>query len=389
MFALSRSRWLLLSVALALTLSMPARASASAAGALPLSVTNKSGSASAVHLYVIGVDLTTGRLGYADSSGRFHAWKLPRSGGPVAAPEVSISGPRNGATKRIALPRSMSGRIYFSYAKRLSFKLVPGGLVQPAPWNASDPSHAIRFDWSEFTLDGGGLWLNSSQVDQFAAPHTVSVTSTSGRTISTGAVKTGGFKAVVRALKADKAFARTVVTGSDGTVLRVLAPGKAAASGLLKDDYLKPSIDKAWSTYRSRALTVVPATNGPRYIGRTKGEQLVFSNSAGQRVASFAKPSSSDVWDCDGALFAPNDQVRGPIARTLCAALHRGTLATVHTQPGSAKNFYKTSPANKYSRAIHAQMKDGKAYGFAFDDVQNQESLVHSAKPRSAGITLG
>jgi len=385
----SHSRWLLIFMTVVLAFALPMPSTATAAAALPMTVTNKSGSASPVHLYVVGVQLSTGRLGYADSSGRFHPWKLPRAGGPVAAPDVSIAGPRNGAKKRVALPRGMSGRIYFSFAKRLSFRLVPGGLVQPAPWNPSDPSHQIRFDWSEFTLDGGGLWLNSSQVDQFAAPHTVSVTSTAAKTTSAGAVKPGGFAAVVRAIKADKAFARTVVTGADGQVLRVLAPGKAVAAGLFQADYLKPAIDKAWSTYRGRALTVVPAANGPRFHGRTQGNQLVFRNAAGRVVASFAKPSSTDVWNCDGALFAPNDRVRGPIARTLCAALHRGTLATVHTQPSSAKGYYQTSPANLYSRAIHAQMRDGKAYGFAFDDVQNQESLVHAAKPRSAGIVLG
>ena len=34
-------------------------------------------------------------------------------------------------------------------------------------------------------------------------------------------------------------------------------------------------------------------------------------------------------------------------------------------------------------------MKGGKAYGFAFDDVTGQESLVHSGGPVKASITLG
>jgi hypothetical protein len=38
---------------------------------------------------------------------------------------------------------------------------------------------------------------------------------------------------------------------------------------------------------------------------------------------------------------------------------------------------------------VHANMKDGKAYGFAFDDVTGQESLVHSGGPVKASITLG
>jgi hypothetical protein len=114
-----------------------------------------------------------------------------------------------------------------------------------------------------------------------------------------------------------------------------------------------------------------------------------FTNSAGQQVASFAKPTSANVWGCDGALGAPNDQVVGPIARTLCAALHRSTLGRIDVQPGGGPaDFYQGAVTNHYSRLIHQNMVDGKAYGFAFDDVQAQESLVHDGDPRSAGIIL-
>ncbi|WP_280640979.1 beta-1,3-glucanase family protein, partial [Streptomyces afghaniensis] len=37
---------------------------------------------------------------------------------------------------------------------------------------------------------------------------------------------------------------------------------------------------------------------------------------------------------------------------------------------------------------IHAQMADGKAYAFAFDDVGHHESLVHDGNPRQAYLTL-
>ncbi len=33
-------------------------------------------------------------------------------------------------------------------------------------------------------------------------------------------------------------------------------------------------------------------------------------------------------------------------------------------------------------------MADGKAYGFAFDDVGHHESLVHDGDPRGASLTL-
>jgi len=114
-----------------------------------------------------------------------------------------------------------------------------------------------------------------------------------------------------------------------------------------------------------------------------------FTNTSGAQVASFNKPTSSNVWGCDGNLQAPNDLVVGPIARTLCAALNRGTLGTIDTQPSlNAADFYKSNPTNQYARIIHANMTDGKAYAFPFDDVGNFESLVNDGDPRSAGIVL-
>jgi hypothetical protein len=201
-----------------------------------------------------------------------------------------------------------------------------------------------------------------------------------GTTLKTGELKSGGRQRVIDGIKAQADFARSVVTRSDGTVLRVLAPGKAADAGLMSATYLDPYINAAWNAYTGKTLTVVPFGDRPdtKFLGRTAGNVLNFTDSSGRTVASFTKPSTANVWGCDGALGAPNDLVVGPIARTLCAALQRGTLGTLDTQPsGTAADFYQNNPTNQYAKLIHSTMVDGKAYAFAFDDVQNQESLVH------------
>ena len=388
----SRSVTVTVAVAIAVAVLGPvAQPAAAAPATLPLTVANHSGRGS-VHLYVIGVDLSSNRLGYVDAGGTFHPWSLPGSGAPVTAPDVSVDGPSEGGSTTLKIPRNVSGRVYFSYGKKLTFQLVSGGLVQPAPWNPSDPNADILFDWSEFTYTDSGLWINSSQVDQFAAPHEVSATGSDGVTRSTGATVAGGRQQIIDGVAALPGYQKTVVTGSDGTVLRVLAPGKATDLGLMSRTYLDPAIDKAWQTYASKTLTIEPYGAGlASYRGRTQGGRLVFTDTAGQQVASFAKPSTEDVWDCDGALAAPNDATVGPIARTLCAALHRGNLATQAVQPGgpsAVATFYRSEPANLYAKVIQAHMADGKAYGFAFDDVLEQESLVHSPSPVSAGMVL-
>ncbi|GAA3346431.1 glycoside hydrolase family 64 protein [Amorphoplanes nipponensis] len=356
---------------------------------LPLTVTNNSGRGEATHLYVLGV--SGGKLGYVTEAGAFSPW----TGGanpPAPAPDVSIDGPGNGASKTISVPKGLSGRMYLSFGDKLDFRISQdGGLVQPAPWAAGDPNSDILFDWSEFTYNDSGIWLNSSQVDMFAVPHAVTVTGTDGRTARTGELEAGGRDAVIEAMKANASFRGLVRTRDDGTVLRVLSPGKGADGGSFDPDYLAPYIDRAWAAYAGADLTVQPFADQPGQVfrGRTSGDVMTFTDATGARVAAFTKPTTAHVWGCDGHLAAPNDLVVGPIARSLCAALQRSTLGTRAVEPSTdPSTFYRNDLTNEYAKVIHEQMVDGKAYAFAFDDVANQESLVHSGDPAAIGITL-
>ncbi|CAM5311116.1 Sugar hydrolase OS=Streptomyces tendae OX=1932 GN=F3L20_17525 PE=4 SV=1 [Streptomyces tendae] len=114
-----------------------------------------------------------------------------------------------------------------------------------------------------------------------------------------------------------------------------------------------------------------------------------FTNTSGAVVTSFQKPDASSVFGCHRLLDGPNDQVRGPISRTLCAGFNRSTLLSNPSQPDpSAADFYRDSVTNHYARVIHERMADGKAYAFAFDDVGNHESLVHDGNLAEARLTL-
>ncbi|MEV6346268.1 beta-1,3-glucanase family protein [Actinoplanes sp. NPDC051851] len=377
----------LAAIVLALLGTLAAPAQAVGPALLPLTVSNNTGRSDAVYLYVLGTDLSTGKLGYVNAAGTFTAW----SGGsvpPVAAPDVSIPGPAYGSSVSLKIPRGISGRVYFSLAKKLNFYLVTGGaLVQPAPWSASDTNRDTLFDWSEFTYNDAGLWLNSSQVDMLGLIHKVQVTDGSGVTATTGTPVSGGRQNIIDGIKGLSNFASLVYTRSDGTVLRVLAPGKGLSSSTFFESY----ITSAWNAYTTKTLTVVPFADQPsvKYYGKTSGSVMTFTNTSGTTVASFTKPTPVDVWECAGNLAAPNDTVVGPIARTLCAAMNRTTLGTVDTQPSTdASTFYVTTPTNQYARLIHQNMVDGKAYAFAFDDVGGFESLVSSSNPASAAITL-
>jgi hypothetical protein len=358
-------------------------ADAAVPATIPLTITNNSGRGDAVYIYNLGTNLATGQQGWADASGTFHAW--PAGGNPpTPAPDASIAGPGNGQSVTIQMPK-FSGRVYFSYGQKLVFKLTTGGLVQPAVQNPSDPNRNTLFNWSEYTLNDGGLWINSTQVDMFSAPYAVSV---NGNT--TGHLKAGGYNAVYNALNAS-GWGGLIQKAPDGSVLRALSPLYGVETGALPASAMDDYINRVWSKYSSQTLTVTPFGDQPntKYFGRVAGNVMNFTDGSGAVVTSFQRPDSASVFGCFNLLDAPNDQVRGPISRTLCAGYNRSTLLTNPNQPDpSDAGFYQDAVTNQYSKNIHAQMADGRAYGFAFDDVGNHEALVHDGNPQQAGLIL-
>ncbi|MFF3485895.1 glycoside hydrolase family 64 protein [Streptomyces sp. NPDC002701] len=357
---------------------------------IPLELKNNSGRGDQVYVYVIGTLLSTGQQGWADANGTFHAW--PAGGNPpTPAPDASIAGPANGQSRTIRMPK-FSGRVYFSYGQKLVFKLTTGGLVQPAVQNPSDPNANILFNWTEYTLNDSGLWINSTQVDMFSAPYAVGVKTAAGAVKTTGHLKPGGYNAFFNSLRGQSGgWAGLIRTRSDGTILRALAPGHGIEAGALPGTVMNDYINRVWSKYASSTLTVTPFANQPgtKYFGRVSGNVMNFTNSSGAVVTSFQKPDSDSVFGCYKHLDAPNDLVRGPISRTLCAGYNRSTLLTNPNQPDTSNaGFYQDAVTNHYAKKIHEQMADGKAYGFAFDDVGAHESLVHDGDPQTAYITL-
>ncbi|MEU0007337.1 glycoside hydrolase family 64 protein [Streptomyces sp. NPDC006314] len=373
-----------------LALGVTDRAHAAVPDTIPLKITNNSGRSDPVYVYDLGTQLSSGQQGWADANGAFHAW--PAGGNPpTPAPDAAIPGPAAGQSKTIRIPK-FSGRIYFSYGRKLDFRLTTGGLVQPAVQNPSDPNRDILFNWSEYTLNDSGLWLNSTQVDMFSAPYAVGVQRADGSLSSTGHLKSGGYTGFFNALRGQPGgWAKLIQTRSDGTVLRALSPLYGVETGALPANVMDDYVNRVWQKYSTSTLTVTPFADQPntKYYGRVSGSVMNFTDSSGAVVTSFRKPDASSVFGCHKLLDAPNDNVRGPISRTLCAGFNRSTLLTNPNQPDTGTaNFYQDTVTNHYARKVHAQMADGKAYAFAFDDVGHQESLVHDGSPRQAYLTL-
>ncbi len=113
---------------------------------LPVTVTNNTGRAEAVHLYVLGTNLNTGRLGHVNQAGVFTPWpagSIP----PSPAPDVAISGPGTGGSATIRFPRGFSGRVYFSLGEKLKLFLTPdASSSRPLDQRRPQPQHPVRLE---------------------------------------------------------------------------------------------------------------------------------------------------------------------------------------------------------------------------------------------------
>ncbi|MCC5034307.1 beta-1,3-glucanase family protein [Streptomyces sp. WAC 00631] len=354
-------------------------ASRKAAAGLPLTVVNKTGAYdnSSIAVYIVGNE--GGRQVRVTPDGTLAPVSLSDNG-PDGFTDYAIPLAGGGDT-RLTLPK-MSGRIYVALGGRLKFKAVADGngnpaLQYPAGWVESDPSYDVLHDCAEFTYNDDGMFCNTTMVDMFSVPLSIRLTGAKDQTA--GELRAGGRAAVFRDLARHDAFAPLVLGEK-----RVLAPGHGLDSGLFDRDYLAGAIGEAWNHYTGTDLRVT--TNAGTFTGRVSGGRFAFT---GPAAVSFDRPTTRDVLFCDGALAAPNDGTTGPVAAILGAALNRSVLRSHPSQPVTdPAAFYQREVTNHYARALHEVSADGKAYGFAFDDVAGFAPYIEDGAPSGFTLTL-
>ncbi len=222
------------------------------------------------------------------------------------------------------------------------------------------------------------MFCNTTMVDQFSIPLQILMNGSSGNQ-STGTLTSGGRDAIFNAIRSNNDFKNLLVANGQ----RVIAPGHGIDAGLFSGTYLDSYVNSVWNQYSGSTLTV--NANGKTYTGQVSGGMFRFSGG----VAPFAKPTTQNVFYCNGALAAPNDGVTGPVAAVLGAGLNRSTLLSNSNQPDTnAGSFYQGAPTNYYAKVMHDNSVDGKAYGFPFDDVAGFASYIQDTAPTNFTLVL-
>ena len=291
------------------------------------------------------------------------------------------------------IPLSHSGRIYYSYGKPLYMKGDGNGVVLPSLSNPADANYETYFDWLEYTVSDNGFWVNTTQVDQLGFPVLMNVYDNDGRVQQTGiSVKR---EVIWEAFRAEMpAEFKTLVSD-----YRIFAPCKGAfdnRTGGAYGNYFNDYVTQTWNTIAAKSQTVTHPQG--KFIMTGDGTNLYFRciekygeiATAGQTYVIRGKPTTSEVFEGYGVLASGNPMELA-LEAWICAALNR---YVAHLEPdaywNNAAEYYKAGPCNYYSKFWHDHSeRGGLAYGFCYDDVNDQSATTFTTNARGVVVRLG
>ncbi|RMZ86549.1 hypothetical protein DV736_g6227, partial [Chaetothyriales sp. CBS 134916] len=365
---------------------------------LQIALVNRFSTATQVYATIAGRALDNNNaLVLVQSDGRtlYYPTSPPAPISPLGANcAIRLGGP--GSTTNVAVPHLAGARIYFSLEIPLTFFLNPGpALVEPSVTNPTDPN--IHLDWGfcEFTFNHDQLYANISYVDFVSAiPIALNLTTRSSGTRTVAGLAPNGLDKVCSALEAQQASDgqgwNELVVKKDGRNLRALSPnlGLVGNPNLFKG-YFEPYVDKVWSHYSSRSMSIDTQASFGTVSAKVSHNQLKFEGNA------FEKPTTADIFSCSTGPFATGQHAQtNAIIPRLAAALNRGTVLKADLFPESQRLYYSEPVVNHYSRIVHEANVDGKGYAFPYDDVQpargaDQSGEVHAGDPLVWTVSVG
>ena len=304
-------------------------------------------------------------------------------------------------------PYLYSGNATFSLGSRPKlFTIVPswkskgvispyfGGFgVQSPGYMPTDADADTKFVSCEFTYqppgDYGGVYADTTNVDYFCFPITITVEDDDNTSSTTGDMKDGKTRTSVfnsfNNITDPKYTDFKKLVYSD---VRIYAPGHGIDAGLFPADYLDTAIADAWNFYTGKTADTTLTVN---VEGTFAGSYAGSLNAAGALdftgVGSFTKPTTKQAFLCAGGPFPTGNTKLAAVGARLGAGINRNVLLSSKTQP-YCQNYYASSPCNYYSKLLHDNLNS--VYGFAYDDVCTTSSspLLHSSNPKKVTIDL-
>ena len=296
------------------------------------------------------------------------------------------------AMKYVSFTYLNGARIRFSIGKPISMKITSenphAGFTDPDVNNVNDPNASLIYDKVEFSYVNSNLYLNTTLVDYFGIPMSISSV-VNGDTIVMG--MNASRKEIFSRFK-DEAPAdfQKLVQGN----YRIVAPQKLLA---FNQNYLDNYINTVWTKYTTDSLIITGSNPSLwRAAGIVVGGVMQFkftSTTFHNETVSISKPSTVNVFGCDGNGSLKTDgshpMSHQKLVPIFAAALNRTILNGYDCTNGcDTSSFYKTATTNWFSRIFHKCSLKNKCYGFPYDDVCDQSTLNPGGKVPNLEIII-
>ena len=241
-----------------------------------------------------------------------------------------------------------NGRVYFYVGK--------------PPKNLGD--RTSYWDFIEYASDTKTWHGNTTQVDAFGIPLTIEM----------GNKRVGITKS---RSKLFEDFAKNAPEPFKACVKGDFWIVSPASAGMGKNgpnaNYFDKYVEDVWAMYAAEKKTP-----SGKWIGKVTDGALTFTPVAGGKsVICKKKPTTQEILMGTGVL-ATNPQ--------FCAAANRHVLEDPADWNTPTK-FYQAEPCNWYSKFLHENSIDNKAYGFCYDDASEQAAFF-SATGKTLLVTL-
>ncbi len=288
---------------------------------------------------VIGQDPANGnRWAYLDINGNLQPVSLALNDAPGHLTKNGVNYANIYSTvsqkQWVNLPKITSARMFLSVGSPCYIKTFDNGFAGPDINNSGDPNYNVIFDFTEFTLDQYGYHGNVTRVDMF------------------------GFPLQHRVVNMDGSFDQTVGDLESET-----------RAGLFNEYQNEvPAEFKSLGTVQAPYRIVAP-NHGSFAAGQPNGNYF----------ASYSNISTQDILLGTGGAANP----------ATCAALNRHVYTNPQSTWTDPTTYYKAAPANYYAQFWHNHAINHLAYGFPYDDVNNQAAYLTPTNPKGMIFRVG
>jgi hypothetical protein len=355
---------------------------------------------SQVYWAIIGRDWATDQFVHVDASGNLVPMQLSdngqlwKNGQGYTNYFIPLS-----QAKSVTIPPINSARMMLSVGSPMYIKVVVDGngnlgYAGANIENPDDPNIDVHFDFIEMAIvPNVGFFGNTTRVDHFGFPVKLRLQGLGGYDRTVGEIETRD--AIFAAFQAEAPAEFKSLGQAPFAPWRIVAPAHATfRPGEAHAHYLDAYIQSVWNRYTTETLTFTNAQG--TFTGQVVNGQFRFSDGQGTYYIHRA-PTTSEALLGNGALNDATGTTPGTpaydkqlqIQAQMCAAINRHVVEDPEHW-SNANYFYPGSQAaNWYAKFWHDHNVGRQSYGFAYDDVWNFSSSLHTPAPTVATVTIG